>query len=283
MVSRMKFCLLLLSLLFCGCYTRETVLFIREDGGGLLEITTTATKGLLDYAQRQAGIPPEELWFNERILQQAAAGFGEGVRYLSHRIDDGADGKTFVVSYRVADIQTLVLPVDTDPPFFLNARPPEEAQNRSAFRFARRDSALEITPPRERRLPPSTPRVQVESARVRQQREERLRQDRQRLMRDGNPFRLTGGENAEELVRKLSGNMRFSIALQLPSAPVSHTARHLEELKLTLFELEAAEVLRDNETMRRAINGEAHRLRWEDLIHAPGVKAESGNTVLLQF
>jgi len=281
--NRMKFPGLLLLLLLSGCYTRDTVLFLRWDGSGMLEITTTATKGLLDYAQRQAGMPPEEFWFNERVLEQAAAGFGEGVHYLNHRIEDVADGKRFVVSYRVADIRTLILPVDTDPPFFLDARAANERGQRPVYRLSQTENTLQITPPPERARRPSSPHVQVESARVRQQREERLRQDRQRLMRDGNPFRLTGRESAEDLARILSGEMRFSVRVQLPAPPKVHTAKHLEGQTLTLFALEAREVLSDNETMRRAVIGEAHRLRWEDLISAPGVKAEIGETVVLQF
>lgn len=282
--------LLLLLALSAGCYSREVNVYISEDGSALLEITTTASQALLTYARRQANVPPEAFWFHERALRQAAEALGEGVAYLNHRIEPMEDGRRFVVTYTVANLENLRLRIDTDAPFFLIPIDELAAENRPAFRFEAQENGWVIHTPPLPPLRPATPHVQVESARARQQRADRLRQDRNLLMRDGNPFGLRGDETAHELVRHLAEGMHFRITVHLPQPLLTHNARFVHQPeepdalpRLTLFSLQAQEVLQQEDVLNLAAQGDAHRIPWARLARAPGVKAETGDPVVLRF
>ncbi len=271
-----------LVLLLSGCFTRETRILLEEDGSGVLEIVTTARKALLDYARAHVDMPPEEWWFSEAILTKAAEHHGEGVRYLSHEISPLEDGKKFTVRYRFDDVSRLDIRVDTDAPFYLTP-PGKQQDHRPRFHFMMRDNVLTV------RVPPVSPRartsaqtrVRVDAPKARAQRKERLEQDLRNLMRHGNPFKLSGKESSEELVKALAEGMRFQIQVQLPGPVLATNARTLDAGQgqeappvLTVFELEAMKVLEDASAMEKATEGEIHRISWGELIRLPGVSGE---------
>lgn len=276
----LSFCLLL-----TGCYTREVDLQLREDGSGTLTVTTTASAALLTYARNQAGVPPEEWWFNRDTLVRTAETFGEGVRYLDHEITELEDGKKFTVRYRFEDINTLEVRVSTEAPFFLT--PPDRQQDdRPVYRFRYQPPHLRITPPPRSPARSRNPYVRVDSAHAQQQRRERFQRDLQLMRRHGNPFRLTRDETPESLVRTLADGMFFDITLTLPTPLLTGNAAHMDDSdpahpRVTLFQLDAEAFLEDEQAMTRATDGEIHLIPWSELIRMPGVKAEHGAPVML--
>ncbi|MCC5846631.1 MAG: hypothetical protein JJU29_00945 [Verrucomicrobia bacterium] len=285
MRSQCRLFLPLLLLLLGGCFTRETRILLEEDGSGVLEIVTTARKALLDYARAHVDMPPEEWWFSEPVLTQAAKQYGQGVQYLDHEITPLDDGKKFKVRYRFEDVSQLDIRVDTDAPFYLTP-PGKQQDHRPRFRLVMRDNVFTVqVPPASLRTRSSTQaRVRVDAPKAQAQRKERLEQDLRNLMRHGNPFKLTGKESAEEMVKALAEGMRFQIQVQLPGPVLASNARTLkasvegEEAEsapvVTLFSLDAMKVLEDKSAMEKATEGEIHRIGWSELIRLPGVSGE---------
>lgn len=274
--------------LLAGCFERDSILELNKDGSGTLTIHTTVGEALMKYAQNHAGVASREDWFNETALRRAAGNHGEGVRYVEHSVTETERGSRFTVVYAFDDVRAVSFRVDTEIPFLLT--PPEnQAGGVPAFRFGGNPEAgiLEIIPPPVVERGATPHRVQVESARAREQREERFRQDRAQLVRHGNPFELRGDESREELARALVRGMRFELTVVPPAPIVAGNARHVrvEDGRhfVTLFAMDAEKALQGGDVSRLAQNMELHLVTWRELSRAKGTRAERDHNVRLRW
>jgi hypothetical protein len=283
-MPRLRNALLLVPLLLlAGCFTRDVCIQVASDGSGTLEASTWVRQGLLDYTRRETGMPPEEWWFTEKALQKAAAGYGEGLRYLSHRSENTDTGKRFVVRYAFDDIRKLRVGLDPSLPFFLT--PPERTRNQSLPSFVfemPQPGLLVVLPPRVPPAPPKNPRVKVEAREVAAQKNTRHQNDLARLMRHGNPFGLSGRETSEDLAVSLGRDMRFRLWIEAEHLNPGN-AQHVEEGRVVLFDFTLGTVLEDAELRRQAGEGTLHQRSWGELTRLPGVKVETGERVILQL
>jgi hypothetical protein len=283
-MPRLRNALLLVLLpLLGGCFTRDVRIRISADGSGEIEVSTWVRQGLLTYTRRETGMPPEEWWFTENALQKAAAGYGEGIRYLSHRSENTTTGTQFVARYAFDDIRKLRVGLDPSLPFFLT--PPDRSRNQSLPPFVfemPQPGVLVVIPPRVPPAPPKNPRVKVEAREVAAQKQTRHRNDLARLMRHGNPFGLTGRETPEDLAVSLGRDMRFRLWIEAETLDPGN-ASHVEDGRVVLFDFDLGKVLEDADLRRQAGEGTLHQRSWGDLTRLPGVNVETGERVILQL
>jgi hypothetical protein len=111
------------SLAATGCFSSVTVLRVRADGSGTIELTTTLRKAALVKmaemmpARRQIHRPDD--WFPDHMARDAASNMGAHVRVLSTRALDDADALGRVTTYAFDDVRQLTLEII--PMFPLNA------------------------------------------------------------------------------------------------------------------------------------------------------------------
>lgn len=271
-----------------GCFQRDVQLHPKPDGTATLEIRTAVSRAFLRYAEIHAGLPPDRIWFHEQALQHAAARFGEGVEYLDHSITEDGTSTLFHVRYRVRDVAELFLEVDVNAPFLF--RPPSVSEGAPpGFRFSREGSRLRILPP-DLNPPPGGPQhVRIESAQARRQREAQFNRQRANLVARGNPFNMDPRAEPEQILARLTREMDLRIRILIPGQVLSSNARFVgpaEEANLTeilLFSFSGGTFSKAEAPLRRLAEEGGGAFAWHELPDIPGVRIDTGDTILLEW
>lgn len=280
--------LLICILFFSSCFTRDVRVVLNNDGAGHLEIITDLSEAFLRYAERHAGLPPDRIWFHEQALRHGANVYGDRVHYVEHSIEDSAIGKRFRVRYAFDDIATLNLQITLNAPFLF--RPPAFSPGEPpSFRFAHEPGHLRVFTPNLPTPSSASTHVRVESAQVRQTRREHFNKERQNLMEDGNPFRIAARATPEDVLKHLGKGMDLRMRIVLPSEVLSGNPRFLQvdpetnETEILLFSLSGNEFIASEETLRRIAEEGVHAFQWHDIKKLPGIKIETGETIILRY
>ena len=109
------FLLLLASVAVSGCFSSLTLVTVRPDGSGTIELTTTVRKAGL--AQFDAMMPDDggrkkhrlDDWFPEQTAREAGSKLGTGVRFVSSRLLDTTDVLGRSTTYAFDDIRQITL------------------------------------------------------------------------------------------------------------------------------------------------------------------------------
>lgn len=279
----------LLLIFLTGCFERNTQIHLNADGSGILEINTLLSKAFLRYAQTQAGLPPDRIWFHEQALRHSESQFGEGVRYLDHSTEELEGQKQFLVRYAFEDIGNLMLDIDMNAPFLF--RPPSTGAGEAPprFLFERDEELIRIVPPNLTPPRGASPHVRIESARARAQRREQFERERTNLIARGNPFGISSRATPEEILKRLGQDMRLRLELNTPDSLVSSNARYVAEDKdnrrrvITLFSFNGNEFIQSDEAVSRLAERGSGAFEWHDLPDLPGVKIDTGEIIQIRF
>jgi hypothetical protein len=241
-----------------GCVTSDTLIKLKPDGSGLIvqktllntEMITQLSSMMQGFAKQIGGneggqkdIKMPEL-FSEKEARSRAAKMGEGVAFVSsQKIAEGRmEGQE--VTYAFRDITKLRLSEKPEPPSILGLQSsPSQNGNETTFRFSKLPnghSQLTVV------FPPSTKNASSEGS------EKKL----------STTSKVPATEQMEQ-AKKLLGGLRIGIAVDVQGRLVRTNSLYQEGTKVTLLEMDFAELL-SNETLFQ----QATKIKGQDLEEA---------------
>lgn len=241
-----------------GCFSSRTVLRLRADGSGTIEVTSALRKAALaqlDALGVAAGgerkTPRLEDWFPDTDVRAASARLGNDVRFISSRTIDNRDELGVVAIYAFSDVKRVTLqPIPVFPAeggYGATAR--LEGEHRFTFDLVDEPGNGQVL---VARMPDA--RIEHDGLHV--------------VTGEGQG---TDPEQAAQFRTFVAGG-RLEVALELEQPIIRTNTPHRDGQRVTLVRLDAESLLLDSATEKRLLlqPGSLDELRYR-LHHAPGV------------
>jgi hypothetical protein len=256
-VPRQLLGLVVASIAVAGCFSTATVVKVRADGSGTIELTTTLRKAALirlDAFTAVAGdrqkTPKLNEWLPESDARAAASRLGSDVRYVSTRATDTADTLGRVTIYEFADIRRVMLePIPVVPGAGFGADARLDGEHRFTFDLVEeQDNRRTLIA----RLPDA--RIEYSGVEIYAQRLERP-----------NP-------EDEALLRALLAGLRLEVTVEPELSIVGANTLHRDGRRVTLVAIDAERLAFDEQVEKRLLlqPGSLDELRYR-LHDLPGV------------
>jgi hypothetical protein len=250
--------LFLAALTTAGCFSSTTVVRVRADGSGTIEVTAAVRKAALaqlgaigEPAGGERKAPRLEDWFPESEVRAAASRLGNDVRFISSRAVDNRDELGIIALYEFSNVRRVTL----EP---IPMLPAEGGYSSTARLDGEHRFTFDLLDE------PENGRVLV------------VRMPDARIEHDGLHF-ATGedeGMDAEQAAqfRTFVGGGRLEVTVELEQPIIRTNTPHRNGQRVTLVRLDAEPLLLDAKTPKRLLlqPGSLDELRYR-LHDAPGV------------
>ena len=244
---------------FTGCITFETLITVRDDGSGTIEMVFALSGPMIDMITSLAG---NESLCDEEKLQEEASKMGEGVRLSSAEPIDEDGRKGCRAFYDFDDINQLT--INQNPgdqmPSGMTADEPTSAEDVVTFSFT-----------------PGSPATLVIH----------LPQDFQDNNPDEDPAEVDSTQSAEQLamMREMLEGARIHMALAVEGTITETNASYQDGNRITLIEIDF-DLLLENEEQLELLSNTNPQTAAEIkalLEGVDGIKIETSEEILVRF
>ena len=260
---------LVFSLTASACFSSSTVVKVRADGSGSIQVSTSLSKAAIAELDAQAvdmgGTPQKatlEQWLPEMDARAAASRLGAGVRFVSTRATQDARSFRRVTVYEYADIRRLTLePIPILPAQVSSGGTARlEGEHRLTFDLsANSDTGFLLTA----RLPDA--RIEYAGLEV-----------------GGDQTTETDPEGLA-LARKLFSGARFDVTIEPDLPVISTNTPHRSGQRITLVAIDVERLAFDEVVWKRLVQpGSLDELRYQ-LHDVPGVTISLDREVRIEL
>lgn len=246
---------LVAAVLFCctGCLTFETLVTVRDDGSGTLEMVFALSGPMLEMITSMAG---DDDLCDEEDLQTEADNMGEGVTLASVESIDEGDMQGCRVFYDFADVNQLTL--SENPPGMTPDGPTEEEE----------DITFSFTPGS-----PATLMVYLPQNFVDDPSDESPQAD------------TTGQAQQMAVLREMFQGAYVEMAVAVEGVITETNASYYDDNRVTLIEMDFDTLLENEEQLEilSAANPQSAAEAKALLEDVEGIKLETGQEVVVQF
>jgi len=260
-----------LSLLMSGCLQVETTVHVGENGSGTINekvlFSKTFVNMIREFAQSfedSASADKEEFSiFKEDEIKADAKDYGENVKYVSHELISNEKWEGYKVIYSFDDISKVKITPDPDSKVAIGDEgseiPPEE--DYYFFRFVKGDIPELII---------DRPEIKLTSEAGEENNTEETEQN--------------DGETGEEFLKMMEG-MSINVTIEVEGKILSTNANYVDGSKVTLFEMDFGEMMKDKEAFKEFKKKEPKNIEEmkEYLEKFPGMKIEVEKPVSIKF
>ncbi|MGB5288217.1 MAG: hypothetical protein WBQ32_02455 [Ignavibacteriaceae bacterium] len=260
-----------LLLSFAGCLQVETTLHVSKDGSGTINEKVLFSKSFVnmikEFAQSfddSASADTEGFSiFKEDEIKADSKNYGENVEYVSHELISNDNWEGYQVIYSFDDISKVKITPDPDSKVAIGDEgseiPPEE--DYYFFRFVKGDISELII---------DRPEIELASETEEENATEESEQN--------------GDEAGEEFLKMMEG-MSISVAVEVEGKILNSNANYVDGSKVTLFEMNFGEMMKDKEAFKEFKNKEPKNIEEmkEFLEKFPGMKIEVEKPVSIKF
>jgi len=262
--------LLTLSTIFAGCIEISTLITVNNDGSGTVEETVMMSREIIDmltefqnsFASDTVQSEPFK-FYNEEELKKNTSQFGEGVSYVSSREIKGENKEGYTAKYEFRNVNNLKINQNPNSRVKLESieTEPEVKEEFITFNFIKdKPSELRIQMPLEKKFEES---------------EDTAVEDTVSMDTTGMTEQLTA----------IFKDLKFSLAVDVKGNITNTNAVYVDKNRITLFEINFAELISNAEKMREFGNAKPQNLEQvkEILKGIPGIKVEYNNQVFVKF
>ncbi len=270
----------LLVLTLCGCFHIDTVVVVKPDGSGTVEMTQLVGPETLKMIEEMAasfgakeedqkGAPEDDL-FKVEDLKNAAADMGEGTTFVSsEKVEkDGMKGRKTI--YAFTDVNKLQLESKPSGP---NQGPNAEAREDVKFKFeqlAGGNSLLTVVMP------------------------ESKSKEEEDATEEGGEETHPGGAKEEEKepteaemaqAKQMLKGLRFGVSVRVDGTLVKTNTPHVDGNKVTIFEMDFGAVVENADKMKELNQKKPETLEemQELLKDFPGIKFPLTPEVTIEY
>ena len=265
------FALVILSVLLAGCLQVETTVNVNKDGSGTIKekilFSKTFVNMIKEFAQSfedSSSADKEEFSiYKEDEIKADAKDYGENVKYVSHELISNKKWEGYQVIYSFDDISKVKITPDPDSKVAIGDEgseiPPEE--DYYFFRFVKGDISELII---------DRPEIELTSEAGEENSTEETEQN--------------DDETGEEFLKMMEG-MSINVAIEVEGEILSTNANYLDGSKITLFEMNFGEMMKDKEAFKEFKNKEPKNIEEMKafLEKFPGMKIETEKPVSIKF
>ena len=262
---------ILLTMLFTGCLQVETKLKINKDGSGTINekvlFSKTFVNMIKNFAQSfddsSAADTEEFSFFKEDDIKADAKNYGENVLYVSHELINTDKWEGYIAVYSFDDISKIKIKPDPDSKVEIgneDMESPEEEEH-YFFKFISGGTPELII---------DRPEIELASETEDEPAVEETEQNDE--------------EMGEEVLAMMKG-MRISIAVEVDGEIVQTNATYVDGSKLTLFEMDLTEMMKNKEAFKEFKAKEPKNIEEmkEFLEKFQGMKIEIEKPVSVKF
>lgn len=272
-MKKLKVLLTFVILLFllAGCLQVETTLHVSKDGSGTINekvlFSKTFVNMIREFAQSfedSASAENEEFSiFKEDEIKADAKDYGDNVKYVSHELINNDKWEGYQVIYSFDDISKVKITPDPDSKVAIGDEgmetPPEE--DYYFFRFVKGDTPELII---------DRPEIELTSETEEENTTEEAEQN--------------DDETGEEFLKMMEG-MSISVVVEVEGKILNTNANYVDGSKVTLFEMDFGEMMKDKEAFKEFKNKEPKNIEEMKtfLDKFPGMKIEVEKPVSIKF
>ncbi len=244
---------------FTGCLTFETLITVRDDGSGTIEMVFALSGPMLDMITSLAG---NESLCDEENLQEEASKMGEGVRLSSAEPIDEDGRKGCRAFYDFDDINQLTINQNPGDQMPSGMTPDEPTSTEDVVTFS---------------FTPGSPATLVIN----------LPQDFQDNNPDEDPTAVDSTQVEEQLamMSEMLEGARIHMALAVEGAITETNASYRNGNRITLIEIDFDRLLEDDEQLERLSDANPQTTaEVKALLEGiDGIKIETGEEILVRF
>ena len=262
---------IILSVLLAGCLQVKTNIQVNKDGSGTINekvlFSKTFVNMIREFAQSfddSAATDSEELSiFKEDEIKADAKDYGENVKYVSHELISNEKWEGYQAIYSFDDISKVKITPDPDSKVAIGDEgseiPPEE--DYYFFQFIKGDTPELII---------DRPEIELTSETEEENTTEEAEQN--------------DDETGEEFLKMMEG-MSISVGVEVEGKIINTNANYAEGSKVTLFEMDLGEMMKNKEAFKEFKNKEPKNIdeMKEYLEKFPGMKIEVEKPVSIKF
>ena len=260
-----------LQFVLAGCLQVETNIQVNKDGSGTINekvlFSKTFVNMIKEFAQSfddSTSTDSEGFSiFKEEEIKADAKDYGEDVKYVSHKLISDEKWEGYQAIYSFDDISKVKITPDPDSKVAIGDEgseiPPEE--DYYFFKFVKGDTPELII---------DRPEIQLSSETGEENATEESEQN--------------GEEMGEEFLKMMEG-MSISVAVEVDGKIINTNANYAEGSKVTLFEMDLGEMMKNKEAFKEFKNKEPKNIdeMKEYLEKFPGMKIEVEKPVSIKF
>ncbi len=250
-------------LLFSGCFQSHRIIYLNKDGSGKIVETMLITSNLNDY------IGDEVTSYDVEELQEKAADFGEGVKYVSSKDVTKNSLQGYEVIYSFQDISKIRLNKDATQELN-DAAASLDSYNYITFKF-KKGAAAEV-----KVIFPKEEKDDQELTETEEWTEEENYED---------DLYDEDDDSALQMVKTVYADMEISIKIIVEGKIVSTDATNVQENEVILEEIIFAKLIDDENALKKLdenkdVGDEKFIRQFKDY---PGVKIEEKDEITIKF
>jgi hypothetical protein len=290
MRSTLVFLLAGLCLTLTGCFQTETVIHLKPDGSGTVEMTTLFNSQMADMVtgmagdvgeageseegegtSEEAGAKPSSLGDQEG--PEKAAKMGEGVTFVSSEEveKDGFKGNKAIYAFK--DVTKLNLDLEPDAPGLASEDPDRAEEDRVHFGFEKLGNGHALLTVK---MPKRSDETEMKGESGETEGSESESPD-------------AAGEMDEQslaMARQMFGGMRVSVAVDVAGSVVKTNSLFVDGSKVTVFDLDMDKILENPDKLKElSAAGEPESIAEaaEMLKDVPGIKISPTEEMTIEF
>ena len=265
------FIFIILPMFIAGCLQVETTVKVNNNGSGTINEKVLFSKAFIDMIREfsqsfndSASAETEDFsFFKVDEIKADAMNYGENVLYVSHELIKSDKWEGYQAVYSFDDITKIKLDPDPDSKVSIGEEgdKPSTEEEHYFFKFVGGDNPELIIDRPEIEL---TSEIEEETAS-----EEAEQSD----------------EEMEDEFLKMMEGMKISIAVEVDGSIVSTNASYVEGSKVTLFEMDLGEMMKNKEAFKEFKKKEPKNIEEmkEFLEKFPGMKIEVEKPISIKF
>ena len=258
----------LLTLFIAGCLQVETTVKVETDGSGTINekvlFSKTFVNMMKDFAQAfQDSVSTEEFsMFSEEEIIADAQNYGKNVEYANHELINTDNWEGYQVVYSFDDITKIRISPDPDSKVDIEGDAAENGEEEEYyfFKFVKGDTPQLIIDRPEIELSGETESNDSEAS---EQNDE---------------------EGEDEFLKVMEG-MKIDISVEVDGEIVSTNATYVHESKVTLFQMDFSEMMKNKEGFEEFKKNEPKNIEEmkKYLEKLPGLKIEVEKPITIEF